>query len=138
LVALSTILPTGVAHRCSCSQSMVMLVTSYLVTWSSTGLPWTATPRPSPHTSPAAQAAEPVATTSGPGGTTILVFLFAFVVGGYLLSLRLHPFSKCPRCKGKGIHRGGIFNYSTRACTKCKGRAIQPRLGRRILPYSNK
>ncbi len=116
---------------------MVMSITSYLVTWSGAGFPWTATPHPSPSpkVEPGSAAA---AAAAGPSGTTILFFLGAFAVVGYLVSLRIHPFSKCPRCKGKGIHRGGVFNYATRACTKCKGRAIQPRLGRRVLPYSDK
>lgn len=116
---------------------MVMSITSYLVTWSPAGLPWTATPHPSPAVKVEPDSAA-AAAAAGPSGTTILFFLIGFGVVGYLVSLRIHPFSKCPRCKGKGIHRGGVFSYSTRACTKCKGRAIQPRLGRRILPYDNK
>lgn len=113
---------------------MVMSITSYLVVWSGAGSPWTATPHPSP----APKADSAVAAAAGPSGGTILFFLIGFAVVGYLVSLRIHPFSKCPRCKGKGIHRGGVFTYATRACTKCKGRAIRPRLGRRILPYDNK
>ena len=62
----------------------------------------------------------------------VLLIAIAAVAGGYFASLRLHPFSKCPRCKGKGVHRGSVYNFATRPCTKCKGRGVRARLGRRV------
>jgi len=98
----------------------------------------TAAPSPQPST-PAGSAAEatPNGTVAeilaalGPYG---LVLLFAIaVVGGYVLSLSLHPNAKCARCQGAGKHKGSVYTYATRPCTGCKGRGTNPRLGRRLL-----
>jgi hypothetical protein len=55
-----------------------------------------------------------------------LIILFG---AGYLISLRLHPFRRCPACSGTGRHRGGIFTYSHRRCRRCGGGGRQERLG---------
>jgi len=51
------------------------------------------------------------------------VFL-VLVLGGYLLSLWLHPFRSCPACKGRraaGRHHGSFYTYSHRRCRRCGG-----------------
>ena len=62
------------------------------------------------------------------------VFL-VLVLGGYLLSLRLHPFRSCPACKGRraaGRHHGSFYTYSHRRCRRCGGTNRQERLGTRV------
>jgi hypothetical protein len=88
------------------------------------------TPTPTPAVSPSPSA--PVSPVENLSTTMVLLIVIAAVVGGYILSLRLHPNTKCPRCGGKGIHRGVVFSYATRACSKCGGRGIRPRLGLRV------
>jgi DnaJ-class molecular chaperone len=63
-------------------------------------------------------------------GTLIVPALI--VVIGYLLSLRLHPWHKCRRCRGRGHHTGAVFKYSRRACTSCGGNGRRARLGVRV------
>ncbi len=55
--------------------------------------------------------------------------------GGYLISLRLHPFQRCPACKGlspPGRHHGSVFTYAHRRCRRCGGTNRQLRLGTRL------
>jgi hypothetical protein len=92
-----------------------------------------ATPRPTPRPTPASPTpTTPVSPVSNTSTTMIMLLIVAAVVGAYVLSLRLHPNVKCPRCDGKGFHRGAVFSYATRSCTKCGGRGIKPRLGLRV------
>ncbi len=64
---------------------------------------------------------------------TLAVLLIIAVVA-YLISLRRHPLGRdCRRCGGSGEHRGFIFRYATRACTRCGGRPRRARLGIRVL-----
>jgi hypothetical protein len=51
----------------------------------------------------------------------------------YVLSLHAHPLRNCWYCKGTGKHWGLIWNYSTRICIPCDGKARVPRLGVRVL-----
>jgi hypothetical protein len=71
-----------------------------------------------------------VLTAIGPTGMLLLLLIAAFVL--YVVSLSLHPNAKCGRCKGAGRHHGSIFSYAQRPCSSCKGRGIQPRLGRKV------
>lgn len=71
-----------------------------------------------------------VVTAIGPTGMLLLLLMAAFAL--YVVSLSLHPNAKCGRCKGAGRHHGGIFSYAQRPCNSCKGRGIQPRLGRKL------
>jgi hypothetical protein len=71
-----------------------------------------------------------VLTAIGPTGMLLLLLMAAF--GLYVVSLSLHPNAKCGRCKGAGRHHGSIFSYAQRPCSSCKGRGIQPRLGRKL------
>jgi hypothetical protein len=71
-----------------------------------------------------------VLTAIGPTGMLLLLLMAAFAL--YVVSLSLHPNAKCGRCKGAGRHHGSIFSYAQRPCSSCKGRGIQPRLGRKL------
>ncbi|RZU16021.1 hypothetical protein EV645_3565 [Kribbella rubisoli] len=71
-----------------------------------------------------------VLTAIGPTGMLVLLLMAAFAL--YVVSLSLHPNAKCGRCKGAGRHHGSIFSYAQRPCSSCKGRGIQPRLGRKL------
>jgi hypothetical protein len=46
--------------------------------------------------------------------TTFLVLLAAVLLLGYWISLRLHPYTACPTCEGRGRHHGALFNRSWR------------------------
>ncbi len=55
--------------------------------------------------------------------------------GGYLISLRLHPFRQCSACCGllaPGRHHGALFGYAHRRCKRCGGTNRQERLGVRL------
>jgi hypothetical protein len=39
----------------------------------------------------------------------MLVFIVVIIVVGYLVSLRIHPLRKCPRCNMSGRHFGSVF-----------------------------
>ncbi len=65
------------------------------------------------------------------GGSQAFAVWVVIIVGLviYVGSLYLHPFRRCPRCKGSGEHRGALFTYSHRRCRRCGGNGRQPRLG---------
>ena len=65
-------------------------------------------------------------------GSLILVGLALAGALIYFGSLQLHPWAKCPKCKGSATHRGALFSYAARACTKCAGTGRQLRWGRRF------
>jgi DnaJ-class molecular chaperone len=58
----------------------------------------------------------------------LILILVVFVVA-WLISLRLHPFRRCPACNGTGRHNGAIFGYSHRRCRRCAGGGRQHRQG---------
>ena len=61
------------------------------------------------------------------------VVIIVLVVGvGYYLSLLLHPWARCSRCRGKPRKQGAIFSYSHRVCPRCQGTGQERRLGRRL------
>ena len=72
-----------------------------------------------------------IVATLGPTGMLLVLAIAAFAF--YVVSLSLHPNAKCGRCKGAGRHHGSVFSYAQRPCSNCKGRGVNPRLGRRIL-----
>jgi hypothetical protein len=88
------------------------------------------TPRPSARATPGPT--EPADLMSNSQGMLFLLLMGGIFLVGYVVSLALHPNTKCRVCKGAGFHRGGMFSYATRPCKKCGGRALKPRLGRRI------
>jgi DnaJ-class molecular chaperone len=51
---------------------------------------------------------------------------------GYLLSLRLHPYTSCRACKGRGRNRGGVYRFSFGDCGRCAGKGRKLRLGVRM------
>ena len=60
--------------------------------------------------------------------------LGAIVVVAYLISLRRHPRGRrCFSCKGTGLHRGVVFRYATRPCTRCGGNGSRARIGLRVM-----
>jgi hypothetical protein len=64
----------------------------------------------------------------------IFPVLITALILSYLISLRLHPRGRvCGKCKGTGIHRGLLFSYAHRACTRCGGTPARARYGVRVL-----
>ena len=63
-------------------------------------------------------------------GVLVIIGLVAAV--GYLVSLRIHPLTKCPVCKMTGRHFGSVYTNSYRRCRKCGGTGRQDRLGVRV------
>jgi DnaJ-class molecular chaperone len=62
-----------------------------------------------------------------------MVLLIAAIAGiGYVMSLRMHPFTRCRTCNGGGRHRGLIYGGATRACGHCGGNGRVQRLGVRL------
>lgn len=61
----------------------------------------------------------------------LLLFVVVALVF-YWASLHLHPFTRCPQCRGTGRHRGAVFGYATRACGRCGGTSRVHRLGVRL------
>lgn len=51
--------------------------------------------------------------------------------GAYAVSLRVHPWVPCRRCKGGRIH-GSIWSRAFGECGSCGGRGRRPRLGVRV------
>jgi DnaJ-class molecular chaperone len=64
----------------------------------------------------------------------MLVLWIIAVVGGfgYLISLHVHPYTRCHWCHGGGRHRGMLYGYATRACGHCGGNGRQLRFGARL------
>jgi hypothetical protein len=58
-----------------------------------------------------------------------LLVVIAVFVGGYLISLRIHPLRKCPVCKMTGRHWGSIYTGSYRRCRRCGGTGRLDRWG---------
>jgi DnaJ-class molecular chaperone len=65
-------------------------------------------------------------------GILILIIIIAAV--GYVVSLRIHPLTKCRLCNGTGRHFGSVYTYGQRRCRKCGGTGRKDRLGKRIFP----
>jgi hypothetical protein len=53
-------------------------------------------------------------------------------LAGHLVSVRLHPFRPCRRCRGAGRHFGRVFGTAHRPCRWCGGLGRKPRLGARL------
>jgi DnaJ-class molecular chaperone len=62
-----------------------------------------------------------------------LLVLVTVIVVGYLISIRLHPFTTCRRCNGTNKHQGAIYSYAFRRCRRCKGTGRKVRFGARVL-----
>jgi DnaJ-class molecular chaperone len=62
----------------------------------------------------------------------MVLLLIVIVAVGYLVSLRIHPLTKCPTCKMTGRHFGSVFKNSYRPCRRCRGSGRRDRLGTQI------
>ena len=53
----------------------------------------------------------------------------------YVLSLMLHPYTRCEACRRRGENResGAMFSYAFRPCWRCRGRGSKQRFGARML-----
>jgi DnaJ-class molecular chaperone len=56
------------------------------------------------------------------------------LIGGYVLSLYLNPYTTCSKCRGNSRLRGWMFSHTRHYCPKCKGTGLTVRLGRKLLP----
>ncbi len=65
--------------------------------------------------------------------TTFLIVAGVVLLVGYRLSLTLHPYVNCRRCKGRSRHTGFFFSYARRPCHICFGSGTRQRLGARLL-----
>ena len=63
----------------------------------------------------------------------MLVLVIVIIAVGYLVSLRIHPLRKCPRCNMSGRHFGGVYKGSYRRCRRCSGRGQRDRIGTRFI-----
>jgi DnaJ-class molecular chaperone len=62
----------------------------------------------------------------------LIIIAVVIIAVGYLISVRLHPLTKCPSCKMSGRHFGSIYSGTYRRCRKCEGRGQLDRLGTRV------
>ncbi len=62
----------------------------------------------------------------------MLVLVIVILAVGYLVSLRIHPLRKCPRCNMSGRHFGAVFAGSYRRCRRCDGRGQLDRVGTQV------
>jgi DnaJ-class molecular chaperone len=69
----------------------------------------------------------------GGGSMDPIWTLVVIVIVGYVLSILLHPYAKCDRCKGLGRHPGSLFTYSLRPCHRCNGTGRKQRIGALLL-----
>lgn len=63
---------------------------------------------------------------------TLLWTAAVLIVLGYPVSLKLHPWRKCLRCKGSPRHFGAIYSYAWRNCARCGGSGRELRRGVRL------
>lgn len=63
-------------------------------------------------------------------GSLVLILAVFFV--GYLISLRIHPLTKCPTCKMTGRHFGSVYTNAYRRCRTCGGTGRRDRLGTKL------
>jgi hypothetical protein len=65
---------------------------------------------------------------------------FLWIVGAilgsiYVLSLMLHPYTRCEACRRRGANqeKGALFSYAWRPCWRCRGRGSKQRFGAALL-----
>ena len=63
-------------------------------------------------------------------GFFVVIVVMAAI--GYLISLRIHPLTKCRVCNATGRHFGSFYGYSHRRCRKCGGTGRKDRLGAKV------
>jgi hypothetical protein len=64
-----------------------------------------------------------------------LVIVGAVLAAIYVLSLMLHPYTRCEACRRRGENResGALFSYAYRPCWRCRGRGSKQRFGAALL-----
>jgi hypothetical protein len=65
----------------------------------------------------------------------ILEVLSILVTTTYWISVRRNPEVPCRICRGDGRRYGVLWTQASRACRRCGGRGLVPRLGLRVLTY---
>jgi hypothetical protein len=73
-----------------------------------------------------------------PGVIAAAIVLGLLLAVGYLVSLRLNPYTTCHKCHGTGRVRGIFFSWARDFCPKCDGYGIVPRLGTFLLSAQNR
>lgn len=69
--------------------------------------------------------------------TVALITAAVVFGGGYLLTCRIWPFTKCGRCTGLGrLHSPG--GKAWRDCPRCKGTGRRLRIGRRLWNHAER
>ncbi len=61
-----------------------------------------------------------------------VIVIIVMAVVGYLVSLKIHPLTKCRVCNATGRHFGSVFTTSHRRCRKCGGTGRKDRLGSKV------
>lgn len=61
-----------------------------------------------------------------------VIVIIVMAVVGYLVSLKIHPLTKCRVCNATGRHFGSVFTTSHRRCRKCGGTGRKDRLGAKV------
>jgi DnaJ-class molecular chaperone len=62
----------------------------------------------------------------------MLLLVIVVIAVGYLVSLRMHPLRKCPRCNMSGRHYGAFFTSAYRRCRRCEGKGQLDRVGTQV------
>jgi hypothetical protein len=60
-----------------------------------------------------------------------LLLLIGAAIAGYLISLRIHPYTHCGRCGGGGNY-GTVYRKTFSLCSACGGSGRRLRWGVRI------
>jgi hypothetical protein len=72
-------------------------------------------------------------------GNTVLVLVGLGLLGLWLLSLLLHPFTTCGSCGGTSPRSyGSVATRSFRLCGSCGGTGRRLRIGARVWPQNRK
>jgi hypothetical protein len=62
----------------------------------------------------------------------VLLVIGVVAVAGYLLSVRVHPLTKCKVCSGNARHFGTVYTTAFRRCRACGGTGRKDRLGAKL------
>ena len=59
----------------------------------------------------------------------ILLAVVGVLIGAYVVSLKLNPWIKCPKCKNSPKIKGWVATHAHHTCPRCKGTGRQVRWG---------
>jgi hypothetical protein len=68
-----------------------------------------------------------------PEGVLLLAGVGLLTAVGYRISLAIHPYTRCPWCRGRGRDYGEVYRRAFGDCRHCKGTGRKLRLGVRLL-----